>query len=246
MDLSNHTWSEYFLGSVAFQYARYLVLCGGLYAIFWIGLKEWTSKRRVYPGAFVHADLLREARDSFWFCVITSVPIAFALVPRYRAYTKLYLDIHAYPLAWLPVSFLLLLFGQDAYFYWTHRWMHTRWIYRHVHSVHHRSLNPSPFAAFAMHPAEGLLLFGYIFGFVWVVPTNLYVFGVFQAVSMALNINGHFGAEFQPESWKRVPLLKHLNRSTHHTGHHRYFTVNYGLYFTLWDRWMGTFRENRH
>jgi sterol desaturase/sphingolipid hydroxylase (fatty acid hydroxylase superfamily) len=243
MNFANHTWLEYFAGAVVFQYARYLVLCGGLYYVFWVALKARTEKRRVYPAEFVRSDLWREVRDSFWFCVITSVPIAFALVPEYRAYTKIYFDIHEHSMAWIPASFVLLLFGQDAYFYWVHRLMHTRWIFTHVHSVHHKSLNPSPLTAFAMHPAEGLLLFGYIFTFVWVVPTHFYVFIAFQMISMALNINGHFGAEFQPEVWKKIPFLKNLNRSTYHTGHHRFFTVNYGLYFTFWDRWMKTFRE---
>jgi lathosterol oxidase len=242
--LAPHSWFEFFIGAVVFQYLRYLVLCGGLFYVFWIWLKPWTSKRKVHLSEFPSADLWREARDSFWFCVITSVPIAFALVPEYRGYTKLYSDVHAHPIWWMPVSFLLLLFGQDAYFYWVHRLMHTKWIYQHIHSVHHKSLNPSPLTAFAMHPLEGLLLFGYIFSFVWIVPTHIAVFSLFQVVSMALNINGHFGAEFQPESWKSVPVIKHMNRSTHHTGHHRFFTVNYGLYFTLWDRWMKTLREN--
>ncbi|MBS1962678.1 MAG: sterol desaturase family protein [Bdellovibrionales bacterium] len=244
MDFANPTWLEYYVGTTLFQCVRYVILCGGFYYLFWVVLREWTIRRRVHPDDHARADLIREAKDSFWFFIWTSIPITLTLAPEFRVHSRLYLDVRAYPLYWLPISFLLLVFGQDAYFYWVHRILHTKWLFKHVHGVHHKSLNPNPLTAFAMHPVEGLFLMGFIFGFVWCVPTNLYVFSLFQVVSMALNINGHFGAEFQPESWKRVPVIKHLNRATHHTNHHRFFTVNYGLYFTLWDRWMKTFREN--
>jgi sterol desaturase/sphingolipid hydroxylase (fatty acid hydroxylase superfamily) len=38
-------------------------------------------------------------------------------------------------------------------------------------------------------------------------------------------------------------VLGWLNRSTFHNDHHRLFRGNYGLYFTFWDRVMGTLRE---
>jgi sterol desaturase/sphingolipid hydroxylase (fatty acid hydroxylase superfamily) len=44
-----------------------------------------------------------------------------------------------------------------------------------------------------------------------------------------------------------VPKLK--TTSTHHNMHHQLFNGNYALYFTWWDKWMGTeFKdyEKRH
>ena len=34
----------------------------------------------------------------------------------------------------------------DLHFYWTHRLLHTHWLYRAVHKVHHESFNPDPFS----------------------------------------------------------------------------------------------------
>jgi sterol desaturase/sphingolipid hydroxylase (fatty acid hydroxylase superfamily) len=31
-----------------------------------------------------------------------------------------------------------------------------------------------------------------------------------------------------------------MTTTTHHDMHHQQFNGNYGLYFTWWDRWMGT------
>ncbi len=54
------------------------------------------------------------------------------------------------------------------------------------------------------------------------------------------------GYELYPANWYRIPLLKYKTPSTHHNLHHAKFNGNYGLYFTWWDRWMGTeFPETR-
>jgi lathosterol oxidase len=55
------------------------------------------------------------------------------------------------------VSLALMLLLHDAWFYWTHRLMHHPKIFRHVHLVHHRSINPSPWAAYSFHPIEAVI-----------------------------------------------------------------------------------------
>lgn len=45
----------------------------------------------------------------------------------------------------------------DVYFYATHRLLHTRPLYKWVHSWHHRAHNPSPWTAFSFHPVEALV-----------------------------------------------------------------------------------------
>ena len=50
---------------------------------------------------------------------------------------------------------------------------------------------------------------------------------------------GHSGVEFHPRQWVDTPLDL-MTTTTHHDMHHQKFNGNYGLYFTWWDRWMGT------
>jgi sphinganine C4-monooxygenase len=47
----------------------------------------------------------------------------------------------------------------DAWEYWIHRLMHVnKWMYRHLHSRHHRLYVPYAFGALYNHPLEGLIL----------------------------------------------------------------------------------------
>ena len=44
------------------------------------------------------------------------------------------------------ISIIVLYLWQDFHFYWTHRMLHTKWLYKKVHKVHHESYNPGPFS----------------------------------------------------------------------------------------------------
>jgi lathosterol oxidase len=57
-------------------------------------------------------------------------------------------------------------------------------------------------------------------------------------------VYGHLGFELYPKNFTRHWFGKWINTSVAHNMHHQYFTGNYGLYFTLWDRAMGTLRKD--
>ena len=46
----------------------------------------------------------------------------------------------------LFLSLFLVITWGDFHFYWTHRMLHTKWLYKNVHKVHHESFNPDPFS----------------------------------------------------------------------------------------------------
>ena len=52
------------------------------------------------------------------------------------------------------------------------------------------------------------------------------------------------GFELLPKNAAKSPILKWVNTSVSHNQHHQFFTGNYGLYFSFWDRMMGTLRED--
>ena len=166
-----------------------------------------------------------------------------------KGYTFIYFDITDYGYLWLIVSFFIVLFIDDMFFYWSHRAMHHPRLYKFFHKVHHESTDPSPLTAFAFHPSEAVIeqLMHFILPFL--LPLNFGVIVAWQIFSMLNNVLGHLGYEIYPKGWVKRPILKYKTASTHHNMHHQLFHGNYALYFTWWDKWMGTeFKdyETRH
>jgi lathosterol oxidase len=71
-----------------------------------------------------------------------------------RGWTTIYTGWDDYPLWWLPLSVLAYLAAHDTWFYWTHRWMHRRRLFRAAHAVHHASRPPTAWAAMSFHPSK--------------------------------------------------------------------------------------------
>jgi sterol desaturase/sphingolipid hydroxylase (fatty acid hydroxylase superfamily) len=70
---------------------------------------------------------------------------------------QLYYESGSRGLAYFFLSSALVYFWVDLYSYWTHRALHTPWMYRNVHKVHHRFVHPTPYSAFALHPLEFIM-----------------------------------------------------------------------------------------
>jgi Sterol desaturase len=131
----------------------------------------------------------------------------------------------------------------DTYFYWTHRLLHTKWLFKKIHTVHHRSVNPTPWAAYAFHPVEALVESLVIFPFITLFPVHYLVFGLFTFQVLVMNVIGHLGFEFIPRRLRFSAMGKFLTSSTHHNLHHQKTRKNFGYYFTFWDRLMRTLQD---
>lgn len=130
-------------------------------------------------------------------------------------------------------SVLLNLVGMglvaELAFFSTHRWLHTRWLYRHVHRVHHRFRAPTAWSAQYAHPFEyavgNVLPLG--LPMVLLAPDLLTI--VLFAVLALLNTQlVHSGYALPAMPWA-VP----------HDLHHYKVSVNYGS-LGLMDRLFGS------
>ncbi len=142
--------------------------------------------------------------------------------------------------AWFWTSLVLMILGHDAWFYWTHRAIHSRRLFRAFHRRHHRSMNPSPFTAYSFDLGEAAINALFVPLWMILVPTQWPVVGLFMLHQIVRNTIGHSGYELFPATRDGRPMLSWLTTVTHHDLHHAQAGWNYGLYFTHWDRWMGT------
>ena len=118
--------------------------------------------------------------------------------------------------------------------------MHHRRLFPLFHRVHHLSVNPSPWAAYSFAPAEAVVEAGIFPVVALVMPIHPAAFGLTMLWQILFNVAGHTGFEFHPRWLMKTPLRFILNTPTNHVMHHEKMRGNYGLYFNVWDRLMGT------
>ena len=149
-------------------------------------------------------------------------------------------------LAWTVVSLILTILAHDAYFYWVHRLIHRPRLFRAFHRRHHRSNNPTPFTAYSFDLGEAALMGAFSPLFLLLVPVSWAAFGLFMLHQIARNVIGHCGYELFPARRDGRPMFDWMTTVTHHDLHHAQAGYNFGLYFTWWDRLMGTENPRYH
>jgi sterol desaturase/sphingolipid hydroxylase (fatty acid hydroxylase superfamily) len=212
---------------------------------FWGVLHVALRKRlahRVIADWPTPADVRREITYSVsTLCVLTGVNAA-VLALAVSGVVEVYTEPLKHGWAWLVLSLPLLIVWQDLHFYWVHRALHTRWLFRRIHGVHHRSRSPSPWASFAFHPVEALVNATVLPIALLVAPINEYVVIVFAIHQIVRASYGHAAVEALPRGFARHWLFGRFATATHHHLHHETAKGNYGLWFTWMDRWFGTER----
>lgn len=221
----------------------YLVIAGTVFVLFYLVLRKSLWFRKIQQKMPLNDDYKREIFYSILSLFITS---AFGVLSFHvaKGYNNVYLDINEYSITYCFFSFLWMIFLHDTWFYWSHRMMHHPLLYKKVHLVHHKSINPSPFAAFAFHPLEAIvesLIFPII---AFTLPVHPLIMPLYLLFHTLYNVYGHLGFEIYPKGFHNSWLGKWINTSTAHNLHHSKFTGNYGLYFLFWDRLLGTLRED--
>ncbi len=230
----------------AATFLRYVIFSGTAYWLFW---KRWAERlhyRRIQQR-FPKATLLKQ--EFLWsmstFAIFAMTGAVVFWLGKY-GYTVRYERISDYGWGYFFLSIVLMILVHDAYFYWTHRAIHHKMLFRYFHRVHHLSHNPSPWAAFSFHPLEAVVEAGIIFVISFLIPHHGLALLGFLIFMTVMNVLGHLGYELYPNGFTRHPIGQWFNTSTHHNLHHHKGKLNYSLYFNWWDRWMGTNQEGYH
>lgn len=225
-------------------FGRYVLFCLIPFLIYYVWKRRAQWYRKIQQHFPAPSDYRREILHSAITSLIFGVVTWLCLGTPLRQYTQFYTEVSEYGWGWLALSIPLTLLIHDAYFYWAHRLMHHPRLYRHVHLVHHKSVNPSPWAAYSFHPVEAVLEAGIVPLLLVAMPLHPLSFWAFVTLMLLFNVYGHLGYELFPKSAYTHPLGRWLNSSVHHNLHHEKFHGNYGLYFTIWDRLCGTLRAD--
>jgi sterol desaturase/sphingolipid hydroxylase (fatty acid hydroxylase superfamily) len=126
----------------------------------------------------------------------------------------------------------------EFHFFCIHRLIHTPLLYKWVHSVHHNSVNPSPWSSLSMHPVEHFLYLGTAL-YHLILPSNPIIM-LYQLHYAGFGaIPGHVGFDkVEVGNGKLVDSHAYA-----HYLHHKYFEVNYGDALIPLDLWFGTWHD---
>jgi Delta7-sterol 5-desaturase len=228
---------------LSMNFVRYYPVAGLAFFIFWVWKKGHFQRFRIQQ-AFPRWDRLRYEilQSAVTLTVFTLIGVT-VVVGRKAGFLpgEIYRDPQKYG-GWPYMLFTIVAvtIWHETWFYWMHRLVHRRGLYKMIHRVHHKSTNPSPLAAYNFHALEAFLEGIYLVLFSFLVPMYFWVILGHTFYAMLMNIWWHLGYEFFPAGWASHPILGWINTSTHHNMHHAKFDGNYSLYFNFWDRIMGT------
>jgi sterol desaturase/sphingolipid hydroxylase (fatty acid hydroxylase superfamily) len=142
-------------------------------------------------------------------------------------------------------SWALLFAGVEFFYYWFHRCSHEiRWMWA-THSVHHTAEEIHLVAAYRLG-WTGILSGGFLF----YAPLVLMGFDP-AAVLLTLGLNLTYQFLLHTEAVRKLPRWFGyvFNTPSHHRVHHAvnpaYLDRNYGGVVIVFDRWFGTFAEER-
>lgn len=237
---SHHSFVERSLFTTLEVGLRYFIFAGVAWVLgYWLFKNRWFH-RKIIASFPKSSEVRREVGYSIFTLVIFGLIGAGTFAASRAGWMQMYWRFSDYGRGWFFGSIACAIFLHDTYFYWTHRLMHHRWLFPVFHRVHHLSNNPSPWAAYSFAPAEAVVEAGIFPVVALVMPIHPAAFGLVMLWQILFNVAGHTGYEFHPTWIMNTPLRFILNTPTNHVMHHEKMRGNYGLYFNLWDRIMGT------
>ena len=178
--------------------ARYVAIAWLVHALVW-GRKDGRVRgRRLNRDRPKPATIRHELKLSLLSSWIYALPAAVVIEAWKHGGTLVYLDWNRYGVAWLFVSGAIYLLVQDAYYYWLHRLMHVKVLFRHMHAGHHRSRQPTAYASFAFDWPEAALTAWLLPALTFVIPIHPAVIVVLLTVMTVLAVLNHSGAELLP------------------------------------------------
>ncbi|MBL4869467.1 MAG: sterol desaturase family protein [Robiginitomaculum sp.] len=235
------------LMGLRFEGVRYAMGTLGVFFTIWVLLAPLLKNRRIrkpMPKKRLHGQIKMELFNSLrTICVFIALDILVFDMAEVGVF-KTYRDVADYGWLWFGLSIPLAIILHDAYFYWTHRAMHHKKLYKLFHLTHHRSHNPTPFTAYSFAIGEAVVMYGFVPILMVSIPMHTGAMSIVLLAMIFKNAVGHCGYELFPKGTTKTPILRLNTTVTHHDMHHEKASGNYGFYFTYWDKWMGTEHAN--
>lgn len=161
----------------------------------------------------------------------------------------------------VALLFTTILFITDDFSkYWVHRWLHTVSFLWPFHRVHHSATGLNFLTVFRTHPVEAVLfslrnaltqgfvvgLFFFLFAdqvsLTMILGANLFTF-LFNLLGSNLR---HSPVALPYPKWLESYLMSPAQHHIHHSSAIEHKDKNFGVVFSCWDRWFGSFSDSKN
>ncbi|QDL91315.1 sterol desaturase family protein [Paroceanicella profunda] len=219
------TWGAVYIAMLAVYFATGLALT-------WWNARH--PERRIQENRRGETRMAEEIRHSLSALALSSLLLGTGFFAQGRGWTPTPLE-----LSWwsFPLGFVVSLVIFDAWFYFGHRLLHWKPLYR-FHALHHKSVAPTVWSNDSSGLVDTLIEHGFylVVWFVLPVPAlSVFALRLFDQISGMI---GHSGFEYFAGASSRAPSP--MICSTFHDLHHSQFRYNFGNIFSIWDRLLGT------
>lgn len=225
-----------------------LLLFGGLHLFLYVWARQGQAFRfTLKPFATDSGRFLfrHQVRDNMYRSLVHGVPVFTAYeVVTYWAFANGYLGqfgADAGPFlfwGWFAALLILAPVIHSVHFYFAHRLLHVRALYRTVHVLHHHNVEVGPWSGLAMHPVEHILYFSTV-----VVQWLLALHPVNALFQIQIAV---YNAALAHTGFEKLKFGKNLlidGGSHFHYLHHKFFECNYGGSLASLDKLFGTFHD---
>jgi sterol desaturase/sphingolipid hydroxylase (fatty acid hydroxylase superfamily) len=236
----HHPFLYYWFAFLGIILGRYFLVAGGTHLLIHSVLKQFFVDRGIAIKPPVWESIKRDIKLSLFSTVIFALSAAFTIFEFDQGQTVLYADLDQYGLWYLGLSFVAVLLLQDTYFYFIHRLFHHPLLFKWLHLGHHLSKQPTPWTSFAFDPAEAVFQALFLVVIVFTIPLHFLTAIAIIMTMTVWSVLNHLGFSLFPTSGYLSWMGWFAIGPAHHLVHHHKFTKHYGLYFTFWDRLLGT------
>src|SRR4051794_15831048 len=138
----------------------YVLLASAVWLFFYVAFRATFRHRRISLQDPTAAQVWREVAHSLRSLALVGAVTLAVVFAALGGWTRLYGRVSDYGWVWFVLSIGVMVVMHDTYFYWTHRLMHHRRLFKLFHRTHHLSTSPTPWAAYAFGPLEAFVQAG--------------------------------------------------------------------------------------
>ena len=196
---------------------------------------KWIRNRKIQPEKEVTWPHVKKAiKLTCWNNVIYILPMSVAqwvwspdIVLPEKAPGLVEFTLH---------QFLALVIFDFEYWVWHTVHHKIRFLYRHVHALHHEYHAPSSWVTQYLHPWELISVGAFTTTSPWIFKAHPMTCWSFQNFAISVSVDAHIGYDlpFLPHHW-----FPFWGGSIKHDMHHQKPLTNFEPFFTWWDRLFG-------